>query len=271
MNNYIQISITKLQPELQELLIADLAESGFEGFEECDSELKAFIPAANYDKQFLQELANQYQFEFSEQLIPEQNWNANWESSFEPVLVDDFLSIRADFHAPQPGVEKEIIITPKMSFGTGHHATTYMMVQQMREIDFTGKHVFDFGTGTGILSILAEQLGAAEVLAIDNDEWSINNAAENILRNHCNKIQLEMADTLPQTGSFDIILANINKNVILEHLPGLKAILAEGGILLLSGLLAEDESEIRVKAASLALKPGGIAEKNKWISLSFSC
>lgn len=277
MNSYIQISFSNLLPEQQELLIAELAEAGFEGFEEDEKELKAFIPASKYDKQLLLGLVTHYHLQFAEEIIPEQNWNANWESSFQPVVVYDpitgtpWVAIRAGFHEPVLHAAHEIIITPKMSFGTGHHATTYMMVQQMRELNFKDKKVFDFGTGTGILAILAEKLGAKEILAIDNDEWSITNAAENTERNHCKRIRLLKAETVPATGQFDIILANINKNVILEHLTGLKEILADDGILLLSGLLTEDEKDIKEKAASLALKLISISEKNKWISLRFNC
>ena len=126
-----------------------------------------------------------FKFIFKETLIPEANWNQVWESNFDPVIVDDFVAIRADFHEPVKGVSLEIIITPKMSFGTGHHATTYMMIEQMRELDFTGKSVFDFGTGTGVLAILAEKLGANKVIAVDNDEWSIENAEENFEKNNC--------------------------------------------------------------------------------------
>lgn len=267
MPNHVQITFNDLQPEQQELLIAHLAEAGYEGFEENENELKAFIPENVYNKPLLQELAYKYQLQFSEQVIPEQNWNAAWESNFQPVLVDDFVAVRAGFHEAAKGVEHEIIITPKMSFGTGHHATTYMMVQQMREIDFTGKKVFDFGTGTGILAILAEKLGAAAITAIDNDEWSIANAGENFQRNNCHRIKLGMAGSLTEDERYDIILANINKNVILENFPSLVNHLAAKGIILLSGLLAEDEADIRGQAALFSLHLAEKMERNNWISL----
>lgn len=270
MNSYIQISFKDLQPEQQELLIAHLSEAGFEGFEEGNHELKAFIPEASYDKQLLHELAYKYQLQFSEQLIPEQNWNAVWESSFQPVIVDDFTAVRADFHQPVTNVLHEIIITPKMSFGTGHHATTYMMVRQMRNIDFSGKKVFDFGTGTGILAILAEKLGAADITAIDNDDWSISNAAENLERNHCRKVKLYKAGSIPQDEQYDIMLANINKNVILENFSALTACLVSGGILLLSGLLEEDKAEMQEQAVLFSLHSGEILQQNGWICLRFN-
>ncbi|MBK6935571.1 MAG: 50S ribosomal protein L11 methyltransferase [Chitinophagaceae bacterium] len=185
MNNYIQITFTNLQPEQADMLIAQLSEAGFDGFEEGENLLKAFIPENDYNKFLLKELTYKYRLQYAEQVIPEQNWNALWESNFQPVVVDDFVGVRACFHEPISSVEYEIGITPKMSFGTGHHATTYMMMQQMRNIPFLGKSVFDFGTGTGVLAILAEKLGAASVFAIDNDDWSIENARENCQFNNC--------------------------------------------------------------------------------------
>jgi ribosomal protein L11 methyltransferase len=269
MTAHIQITFTNLRPEQQEVLIAHLAEAGYEGFEEDKNELRAFIPEKEFDKIFLRELAFKYQLDWSEQRIPEQNWNAVWESAFPPVVVDDFVAIRAEFHYPIKGVEHEIVITPKMSFGTGHHATTYMMVQQMRGIDFSNKKVFDFGTGTGILAILAEKLGAATVVAIDNDEWSIVNAEENTSTNDCHKIQIGKADSITGSGPYDIILANINRNVILDNFGSLVGHLAPGGILLLSGLLSEDEPVIREQAEkSELIRVNGI-ERNNWVCLQY--
>ena len=186
------------------------------------------------------------------------------------IVIDDFVSIRADFHNPVAGVEHEIVITPKMSFGTGHHATTYMMVQQMREIDFEEKNVFDFGTGTGVLAILAEKLKAKEIIAVDNDEWSISNAAENIERNGGVAIRLEEANTIKGENQFDIILANINRNVIIENFPVMVDRLAPGGVLLLSGLLLEDEPAIVQCAKKTALLLTKRTTKDNWISLRFN-
>lgn len=252
------------------MLVAHLTETGFEGFEENENELKAFIPKNSYDKPLLNELAYKYQIDYTEKIIPEQNWNENWESSFDPVIIDDFLSIRAGFHQPAGGVEHEIIITPKMSFGTGHHATTRMMVQQMREIDFTGKKVFDFGTGTGILSILAEKLGAASAIAIDIDEWCITNAYENIKQNNCRVVKIKQADSLTGNEQYDIILANINKNVILENIQQLSDQLNTGGTLLISGILSEDEAEVYKKAGEFSLILSKKITLNNWICLRFN-
>jgi ribosomal protein L11 methyltransferase len=184
------------------------------------------------------------------------------------VVVDEFCAIRADFHEPIQNVAHEIVITPKMSFGTGHHATTYMMIQQMKDMDFAGKTVFDFGTGTGILAILAEKLGAANIMAIDVDEWSIENARENIERNGCSKISVELSSIIPQQP-FDIILANINRNVILQYLQELKQSLHNNSLLLLSGLLNTDEKDIVQVCEKQQLQLIRQTEKNNWISLLF--
>ena len=209
-------------------------------------------------------------FSFSETTIEETNWNQLWESSFEPVVVDDFVAVRADFHKTMKDVKHEIIITPKMSFGTGHHATTYMMLQQMRKVDFKDKVVFDFGTGTGVLAILAEKSGAKKIIAIDNDEWSIENANENIKRNNCIAIELRLNNTADIESRFNIILANINKNVILENLETLERQLLPGGVLLISGLLTTDEQEILSESNKKGLKFDTKTERHNWLFLKLS-
>jgi ribosomal protein L11 methyltransferase len=270
MATYIQLEFKNISPAQSDILVAELSGIGFEGFEEGENSLKAFIPAKDVDEEAVKEIAERNNLTYLRFIIEETNWNAVWESNFDPVLVDDFAGLRAHFHEPLEGVEHEIVITPKMSFGTGHHATTYMMIEQMRDIDFAGRSVFDFGTGTGVLAILAEKLGAASVLAIDNDDWSIDNAAENIDRNHSQRIGLKKTDTARVGESFDIILANINKNVILDNFLILANQLKPGGILLLSGLLAEDEGDILAAAKSFPLTKQLKTEKSNWISLRLS-
>ena len=270
MPNHIQITFSDLQPEQQDLLIAHLAEAGYDGFEEAEHELKAFIKEMDFDKLLLQEIAYKYQLAFSEQLIPEQNWNAEWEAGFQPVVIKNFLAIRAEFHEPVPAVELEIIITPKMSFGTGHHATTLLMIEAMLEIDLRGKKVFDFGTGTGILAILSEKSGASEVMAIDNDDWSIANAKENIDRNHCMKIRLDQADKIKTGETYDVILANLNKQAILENFSAMVSCLKPGSLLLLSGLLESDETEIDSIARDFHLEVCGKTSNKNWICLVFN-
>lgn len=267
MANYIEITFAVPDTDLQQVLIAQLAEEGFEGFEENETTLKGFIPEKDYEAVNVQAIADGHQVSFTTSLIESQNWNAVWESNFDPVVVDDFVAIRAGFHEPVAGVEHEIVITPKMSFGTGHHATTFMMLRQMRQLDFTGKKVFDFGTGTGVLAILAEKRGAADVYAIDYDDWSIENATENCANNQCSRIRLHQADNAADAGKADIILANINKNVILDNLIHLKNDLNEGGALLLSGLLISDEADIVNAARPLSLELKGKEVMNNWICL----
>ena len=267
MGNYISIEFKNITTEQSEMLIAELSQQNFEGFEEEENSLKAFIPEKDFDETVLNEIASQHKLSFQISIIEETNWNHVWESNFEPVVVDDFVSVRAEFHAPEKNAEHEIIITPKMSFGTGHHATTYMMIQQMRDIDFKSKKVFDFGTGTGVLAILAEKLGAENVLATDNDEWSINNAMENIERNNCSKIEIQLSSVVPTKKKFNIILANINKNVILENLLTLKNQLLPTGILLLSGLLVDDKEDILTATEKIKLKVFNIIERNNWLSI----
>jgi len=267
--DYIKITFTDLQPEQKEILIAQLADAGYEGFEEKDNSLDAFINSKSFDKVILNEISFKYQTPYTKEKIAETNWNQVWESNFEPVIVDDYVAIRADFHKPITNTQFEIVITPKMSFGTGHHATTYMTIELMKEIDFNGRSALDFGTGTGILAILAERSGAKTIVAIDNDDCSIANAEENIKKNNCNKIILRKAADATTEMKFDIILANINKNVILENLVLLTEQLNKGGQILLSGLLEDDKDEILSIATELNLKLKKELIRNNWIALQF--
>jgi ribosomal protein L11 methyltransferase len=270
MSNYIQIAFQNISQEQSDMLIAQLAGIGYDGFEEEMNVLKAFVAEKAFDEDALHEIVSPLQLDFSKSFIEETNWNQVWESNFDPVIVDDFVAVRADFHQPVTNVKHEIIITPKMSFGTGHHATTYMMMRQMGEIDFADKTVFDFGTGTGVLAILAEKLGAKNILAIDNDPWSMDNATENIGRNGCTKIDIKLTNTGDMKGSFDIILANINKNVILDNLKSLADQLKPGGFMFLSGLLVEDEPEILQRTGSVQLRYCGRVERNNWLFMKLS-
>ncbi|HMK16675.1 MAG TPA: 50S ribosomal protein L11 methyltransferase [Chitinophagaceae bacterium] len=266
---YIKITFADLQPEQREILIAQLADAGYEGFEEKDSSLDAFINSKSFNTVILNEISFKYQTPYSKEKIAETNWNQVWESNFEPVIVNDYVAIRADFHKPITTTKFEIVITPKMSFGTGHHATTYMMIELMKELDLNGRSVLDFGSGTGILAILAEKEGAKNIDAIDNDDWSISNAGENFKKNNCSKINLRKASNAVSEIRFDIILANINKNVIVENLPVLSELLNKGGQILLSGLLNEDKDEILSIATELRLNLKKELIRNNWIALQF--
>ncbi|MES2371281.1 MAG: 50S ribosomal protein L11 methyltransferase [Bacteroidota bacterium] len=268
MSDYCEISISA-EEGMHDILIAELAEIGYDGFEEFPGLLKAFIPEPDFIENELNILLSKYNINYSKSTIEKQNWNALWESNFEPVQVDEFVGIRAAFHPPFVNVGHEIIITPKMSFGTGHHATTYMVMKLMQEQDYQGKSVFDFGTGTGILAILAEKLGATKLIAVDNDDWCIENASENISINKCKYIDIQKVDELKLEQKYDIILANINRNIILDNIDELRKAMATGGQLLLSGLLKEDEADITDVCYALGLKHKKTLERNGWIALWF--
>ena len=267
MSNYCEITIQIANEEQSDILVAELSELGYEGFEEMEGQLKAFITEENFDEIILNKLLNNTNLKYTLSTINKQNWNAVWEANFEPVQVDDFVGVRASFHPPFQNLAYEIVITPKMSFGTGHHATTYMVMQLMRELDFTGKAVFDFGTGTGILAILAEKLGAHSIFAVDNDDWCIENATENIQINQCKHITIDKIDILKIESKFDIIIANINKNVILQNIDILKNGLEKGGQILLSGLLAEDETDIHNACQLIGFQHKKTISKNGWIAI----
>ncbi|HEX6916183.1 MAG TPA: 50S ribosomal protein L11 methyltransferase [Chitinophagaceae bacterium] len=268
--NYIEVIIPVTDTAKREQIIAELSLEGYHGFEETPEYLKAYIGEADYSSAQLQLDMSSLGLDWSVSVIPEQNWNQLWESNFEPVTVEAFAGVRASFHAPLENVEHEIIITPKMSFGTGHHATTWMMMRQMKDIDFRGKSVFDFGTGTGILAILAEKLGASEVLAMDHDDWCIANATENIEINGCSAITLMKGDTADVMKPFDIILANINRNIIEANLQYLAKNLVNNGQLLLSGLLESDEAAIRELLLKYRLKHISTSARSGWIAIRCS-
>jgi ribosomal protein L11 methyltransferase len=267
--NHIQITIAT-NPPIQEILIAQLAEIGFEGFEETEANLQAFIPQQNFVEADLQSILQPFQLHFTQQIIPQQNWNELWESNFEPITVDDFVGVRANFHPAFIKVQHEIIITPKMSFGTGHHATTYMVMQLMKDINFTNKTVFDFGSGTGILAILASKLGAKTIVAGDNDDWCIENSIENVANNNCTNILVEKITSADRNETFDIVIANINKNILLDNVEAIANCTQKTGILLLSGLLQEDEGDIVAAYIKQGFTHQKTIQKGNWIALQFN-
>jgi ribosomal protein L11 methyltransferase len=269
MKNYLQIKIELKENSFTDILIAQLSECGFEGFEEGENYLNAFINEKDFDEGSLTKIISTNGLAYTKTILAEKNWNEEWEKSFEPVIVDDFCAIRASFHQPIKNVTHEIIITPKMSFGTGHHATTYLMLQAIDKIDCEKKSVLDFGTGTGVLSILAEKCGAENILAIDNDDWSIENAIENIKENNCSRIVVQKADSLTHANSFDILFANINKNIILQHFSSFQQHLEKDGVLILSGLLSSDYADIELAANQNHFQIVSKSEKSNWICLSF--
>lgn len=271
MADYIQITATGIDDaEQRELLVALLAAEGCEGFEEAADTLQAFIPEADFAGSDIENILKQKSVSYSLTTIKEQNWNSVWESQFDPVIIDELAAIRASFHESIPHVKFEVVITPKMSFGTGHHATTYMMITEMEKVDLVGKKVFDFGTGTGVLAILAEKMGATEVVGIDNDHWSIENAEENIAENGCRHIRILQKDEADMGEMFDVILANINKHILISNMQVLAKQLVKGGTLILSGLLEEDEEDITRSIESQGLMHVRTVKRSRWICIAAS-
>lgn len=264
--NYIEVTI-KADTQLQEILIAELENIGFESFEQDDENLKAFIKQDLFYENNLNIISNKYSLTYSKSTIKQQNWNELWESNFQPVTVGSFVAVRASFHKSITNTKHEIVITPKMSFGTGHHATTFMMMELMEQIDFKNKEVADFGTGTGVLAILAEKLGATTIWATDNDDWCIENAIENFKNNSTQNIDIQKVSNFNSNKKLNIILANINKHIILDNFQALSNSLLPNGILLLSGLLQADETDILSKASALKLSHKLTKEKNGWLAI----
>ena len=266
---YIEITFEVESSEQGEMLIARLNEGiEAEGFEEGEGFVKVYIPETKYNEAVFYQLM-QPDTRYSISVVKNENWNAIWENSFEPVIVENFVAVRANFHKSIKNVAYEIIITPKMSFGTGHHATTGLMLESLQQNNCAGKKVADFGTGTGILAILAEKMNAEKVLAIDYDGWSIENASENIERNRCRKIQLIKEDHFPGGEKWDIILANINLHVILANMQSFHQNLNNNGLLIISGILQEDRTEVESLAFSQSFLTHNVQQKNNWLCMAF--
>lgn len=272
--NYIQYKFSVYPKEpWTEILIAELAESGFESFEETLDDLNAYVQSDLDDEEFvkntLKELAGA-DITYLKYEIEPQNWNAIWESNFEPIQVNDRCYIRAEFHEPKPGIKYDIVIQPKMSFGTGHHQTTKMMIEYELETDFSGKSVLDMGCGTSILGILAMKMGAAHVEAVDIDDWAVENSIENSKRNGV-KIDVKKGDvSLLKDKKYDIILANINKNTLMSDIPEyVKSLNFAGGELILSGLMEYDYEDIKIKCEQSGLKFESDKQIDEWIAMKF--
>ena len=266
--NYLKFQFDIDSIDQQERLVALLADLGFEGFEEDENSLDAFISEDKFNQTEFSSVIEMFDtVSYVQTTIENINWNQKWEEDFKPVLVEEFVGIRAWFHQPIKNVAHEIIITPKMSFGTGHHATTYLMIKQMESINFASKFVLDFGTGTGVLAILASKLGAEKVFAIDYDEWSITNAIENIEQNVCLNIIVEQMDAVPVIEKFNIILANINLNVILNNLSSIKEASTEGATILLSGILKENELTLLDAIREIGFIYLATVQRGDWITV----
>ncbi len=255
----------------QDWLISILSDYHFEGFEETSESLKAYVHSEKMNEDFLREILSQNEFthiEFSSTPLEDKNWNEEWEKNFEPVVIADKVAIRAPFHDSHK-TEFEIIIEPKMSFGTGHHATTASMVQGMLKENFENKTVLDFGSGTGVLAILAEKLKAIRIVAIDNEDWAYNNCVENVDRNNCVYIKtIKGDDTFVFNEKFDIILANINRNVILKNISCWKNLLNPKSILMVSGILQSDEKDIVTATQKNNLRVKDTIRNSGWVAIT---
>ena len=273
---YVELccSISNPDNEIVDILVAELAELGYDSFNTEGKELLAYIPEASFVEAAAKEVVSKYlaadSFNLSWERMPDKNWNEVWESNFEPIVIDDRCSIRAPFHTNLPKTTYEIVIEPKMSFGTGHHATTHQMVEFVLDNEFKGLRVLDMGCGTGILAILAAMKGASHVLAIDIDDWAFENAEENVARNAPGKVLVALGDaSLLGSENFDVILANINRNILLADMHSYVNVLVSGGILFLSGILLEDIPVITACAVGLGLTPLEQKDRKGWVALSF--
>jgi ribosomal protein L11 methyltransferase len=273
--NYIELQV-QISPDYTDILMAELAELGFESFVETDEGLNAYIIESDFDETNLQELVTKYEsqtaivYELSS--LEKRNWNAEWEREYEPIEVADQVRVRASFHQPEARFRYDIVINPKMSFGTGHHETTAMMMEQQLGFDFAGKTVLDVGSGTGILAVLAAKMGASSVVAFDIEEWAVENARENAELNTSPQVtvfQGTIADVDP-TGQYDIVLANINRNVLLAEIPTYTSLMPETGKLIVSGFYEHDAPDIEQKARESGLTTIQKLVKNQWTSIAFS-
>ena len=264
--------VEPLQPAT-EILIAELGDAGFESFVEYDEGVTAYIQKADWNAFILENIhiLNSDEFEITYEFneIEQTNWNEEWEKNFEPIVVDNLVTVRAPFHEI-PKTDYDIIIEPKMSFGTGHHETTHMMIQHILRNDFMGKSVLDMGSGTGVLAIMAEKRGATQIDAIDIDNWCYLNSLENTERNNCKCISVYEGDvSLLKGKKYDIIIANINRNILLSDIPTYSKCLTNDGLLILSGFYQDDTEFIRDKCADYQLNLLDKIEKNNWVALKF--
>jgi len=272
MNHYLKITIS-CNSELHDILIAELSQLNFDSFQENEETLDAFVLEDLYDENIILPILKKYGI--SHKIIVEKqkniNWNKEWEKNFDPVFVDEKVQIRAIFHEPQPNYKYDVIINPKMAFGTGHHETTQLVVAEQLNIDHENKSILDVGTGTGVLAILAYKLGAKSITATDVDDWCIDNSRDNLelnkVRNY--KILQGTIDKLTLPGSYNIIYANINKNVLMSEIPLYSSLMNEHGILVLSGFYMEDMDDLKKIAFQNGLEHKHIKTLNSWAMMHF--
>lgn len=256
-----------------EILIAELGSVGFESFVEHEAGVLAYIQKDEWNGSILEDIfilsSDEFSVNFEKKEVAQTNWNAEWEKNFPPIQVADKVSIRAPFHE-NPNLPFDIVIEPKMSFGTGHHETTHMMVQHLLELDLTGKKTLDMGCGTGILAIFAEMKGAEPIDAIDIDNWCYENSVENAARNACKSISVYEGDASLLVGKqYDVIIANINRNILMKDMETYTSTLNEKGVLLLSGFYREDIPIIDAEVTKYGLSLEKTIERNNWVALRY--
>ena len=271
--DYIEFSATIKPLEVgRDILIAELSEIGFESFVETEIGIAAYIQSSFFNLDDIKKLRiitnAEFDIDYSTKTIKDQNWNETWEKSFNPINVENRCYIRANFHKKLAEIEFDIIIDPKMSFGTGHHETTYLMIKRLLALQVTNKKVLDMGCGTGVLAILAQQKNAQYVEAIDIDEWAYHNTIENIRNNSCEHIVVKQGGAeLLETTNFDVILANINRNILLKDMSKYVKVLSNNGDLLLSGFFTADKNLVLTEATKLGLALAYCEEKKDWLML----
>lgn len=272
---YLELTfiLNPIEP-FSEILMSELADIGFESFVETETGFQAYIPQNLFDENQLKQIdtwiEKPCEISYEIKQIEEENWNAVWESNYEPVYVDNICSIRAPFHPENPNTQYEIVIEPKMSFGTGHHETTSSVIRLLAETEIAGKSVMDMGCGTGILAIFAAMKGASSVEAVDNDPWSYENTLENIERNGHPEIKAALGDAsyLGNT-KYDIFIANINRNILLRDMESYIKCINDKGLLLMSGFYTEDIPAIRTEAEKWGMNFINFIEKNNWVAIKF--
>jgi ribosomal protein L11 methyltransferase len=268
----IQIRTDNLPDFLPPILIAKLDEMGVESFEEIENYLNVYFPQDKSRLNLVENFLTGVLVEFHTETIQEENWNAVWESDFQPIVVDDKVVIKADFHKLDKKYPFELLINPKMAFGTGHHPTTRLVIQHMLNHSFSDSVVLDMGTGTGVLAILAEKLGAKSVSAFDNDEWAVNNAKENVQLNQCQNIEISLGvgEEYLEKTSFDFILANINRNALLSFADYISARLKTSAVCILSGLLKTDVDLVKSTYETKEMKFIEQISEGDWVALVFN-
>ena len=273
-NTYIgyHFTINPVQPA-SDILMAELAEVGFESFVESETGFSAYIQKNDWNPQLLSQIstlnAGKFNIIYEKEEIAPVNWNSEWEKNFEPIEIEGTVSIRAPFHE-KGQLKYNLIIEPKMSFGTGHHETTHLMVQHLLSLDLKGKEVLDMGCGTAVLAILAEKLGAKKIDAIDIDAWSFENSVENLERNDCKKINVYLGDASHLVDQkYDVIIANINRNILLADIPTYINVLKNNGLLLLSGFYTEDVAIINETCIQHQLEQELLLERHNWVGLRY--